>query len=1117
MKGKGDVKSMKCYNCGETGHIANACGKIRRPKGSCFRCGSTEHQIQTCPSRNKREPVADTTMNLLEPVQKSAPLDIANKYITVNHVVDTQLVKPYTVSLSYTSRNNNNCNVPYNIVALIDTGSPISLIKQQYVNSYAPCDNIKPNFTGINDSKLKMLGTFEDIITITDNVKVNIQFYVVPDNTMVFPAILGRDFFSNPNLIITLAESVVVKPNCKPPSEESQVINSIMHIDIEPSEKVSEMLNVCHKLEYHSSNRLKTLYQTAYVEKWGTDLVRHDFEMKISLKHTQPISFRPRRISFNEKGKLREILDKLLDDEIIRPSASPYASPIVLVNKKNGELRVCVDYREINKITIQNNFPTPLIDDHLDQLRKKKYFTSLDLQNGFHHVKMAEDSIKYTSFVTPFGQFEYLKMPFGLTNSPRVFQRFTNRIFEPLIRANKILLYLDDILIATNDIEEHLDILRTVFELAREYQLKFRLDKCYFLYREITYLGYLINEHGIRPSVENVRCVLDYPIPRTCKDVHRFIGLASYFRRFVPNFSLIAKPLYALIKKNSTFEFGAEQNEAFEKLKLSLANDPVLAIYAPNLETELHCDASSSGFGAILLQRQDDEIFRPVFYFSHKTSPAESKYHSFELECLAVIYAIKRFHIYLSGIKFKIITDCDSFRLTLSKQNVNPRISRWAMFLQHYDYTIQHRPGTRMSHVDALSRCHVIFILESNTFEQTLAVRQHQDEEIQQVLRRLEESGDKHFELRDGLVYRKNKDGELLFYVPRQMENNVIRTCHDDLGHVGVDKVIGHITRVYWFPNLTERVKTYITNCLKCIEFSPKSGKAEGYLHSIPKGNIPFQTVHVDHYGPLEKTSRGYKFILSVVDAFTKFIKFYPCKSTKSEETIRHLKDYFRTYSKPRRIISDRGTAFTSTQFKDFLGEEFVRHVLVATRTPRANGQVERFNQPLNSILSKLTDEPDKWDKYLSDTEFAMNNTKCRTTGETPSRLLFGIDQLGQVNDNIRLVLEHLHEDERDLATIRELASENIRKSQEQQQAYYNSKHKASHKYDVGDFVMIRNTDTSVGTNKKLIPKFRGPYVIKKVLEQDRYLIEDIEGQQLTQRPYSSILGPDQLKPYAIY
>lgn len=838
----------------------------------------------------------------------------------------------------------------------------------------------------------------------------------------------------------------------------------------------------------------------------------HEPEMIISLKHEQPISFRARRLSYADKEKLNIMLENLVKEKIIRESNSPYASPI-LVRKKTGDLRLCVDYRELNKITIRDNFPTPMIEDHIDRLKGKKVYSCLDLKNGFYHIKMAESSIKYTSFVTPMRQYEYLKMPFGLTNAPRVFQRYIYNVFRSMITQNKVLIYMDDIMIATEGIDEHLIILREVLEKAHDHNLRFRLDKCHFLYNQITYLGYLVDEKGIQPSPANVDSIVNYPLPRNTKDVQRFIGLASYFRKFVPKFSIVAKPLYDLLKKGVNFKFEAEENNAFDALKVCLANQPILAIYCPKAATELHCDASSSGFGAILLQRQGNAQYKPVLYFSHRTSPVESKYHSFELECLAAIYAIKRFHAYLSGIRFKIVIDCDSFRLTLSKQTINPRIARWAMFLQQYDYEIVHRPNKRMTHVDALSRCNSISVLEGNTFERVLSIKQDQDPEICKIRDKLEETEDKMYELRDGHVYRKINKRKLLFYVPHTMENNVIRTCHDDLGHVGISKVIANINKVYWFPNMREKVKRYLENCLKCIEFSPPSGKSEGYLHSISKGSLPFQAYHIDHYGPLEKTGKGHKYIFLVVDAFTKFIRLYPCKSTATSESVKHLKDYFRSYSKPRRIVSDRGTAFTSDEFKNFVKEQSIEHVLIAVATPRANGQVERMNRFLTPMLAKMSDDPGKWDQMIHLAEFSINNTICRSTGNTPSQLLFGLEQLGEINDSLRLTLCDYTENNRNLSASREEAVQKILISQAANEKSFDRTRKKAITYAEGDYVMIANVDTTAGVNKKLIPKYKGPYVIHKSLGSDRYVVRDIPGFQVTQMPYDGVVSADRMKP----
>ncbi|KAH0822782.1 hypothetical protein GEV33_000009 [Tenebrio molitor] len=346
-------------------------------------------------------------------------------------------------------------------------------------------------------------------------------------------------------------------------------------------------------------------------------------------------------------------------------------------------------------------------------------------------------------------------------------------------------------------------------------------------------------------------------------------------KRDKPQISVIeAKAPSDCTVQNAAFKFGDDELVAFETLKDSLVDAPLLAIYSPLLETELHCDASSKGFGAILLQKQDDGKFRPVRYLSKRTTESESKLHSYELELLAIVYAVEKFHVYLHGLRFKVVTDSDAVKMALNKKDINPRISRWALVLENYDYTVEHRAGKRMQHVDALSRCTPVMVIEENTFEQNLAIAQNLDPVIKALKSELEVRESKKFELRNGLVYRKAND-KLLFYVPSLMEQNILTLCHDNLGHFGFDKSYEYLSRAYWFPDARQKVRVHIKNCLKCITYASVTGKTEGFLHNIPKGDKPFMTIHVDHYGPLEKTPTGKKFILEVIDSFTKFVTLF--------------------------------------------------------------------------------------------------------------------------------------------------------------------------------------------------------------------------------------------------
>lgn len=709
------------------------------------------------------------------------------------------------------------------------------------------------------------------------------------------------------------------------------------------------------------------------------------------------------------------------------------------------------------------------------------------MKDGFHQVQVNEDTIKYTAFVTPIGQYEYLDMPFGLKTATAKFSRFVNAVLEEPIKAGHVLAYVDDFLIATDSIEEHFKILSQIFELLVKNKLELRIDKCKFLTTEIEYLGYIIKENTVKPMGSGISAVKDYPIPQNQKDVQSFIGLASYFRKFIEGFAIIAAPLYKLLRKDNKFIFGETELKAFMTLKSKLIESLILGIYNPNNDTELHTDASTLGFGAVLLQRKSDKKLHPIFYFSKRTTEAESKLHSFELETLAIIHALKRFRIYLYEIKFKIVTDCNALKLTLEKRQVNPKIERWAIELLAYDHITEHRPGVRIKHVDAFSRIHNICVVEANSLETNLILSQSKDNKIKELQTKLQSSEDKLYELRNGIVYRKAGD-KLLFCVPVSMEHQIIHKYHDEFGHVGAEKTSQLISQNYFIPQLNKKVREYIINCLTCIAYSPKTGKAEGTLHNIPKGEQPFAQLHIDHYGSIDKTSSK-QHILLVVDGFTKFVRLYPVKSTTSKETITCLTQYFNNYSRPQAIISDRGTCFTSTEFKEFLKENNIEHVLVATASPKANEQAEHINRTLGPMLGKLTNnEKNKhWHKVITDIEYAMNNTVNKSTTQTPSKLLFGVRQRRKLTDEIAEYLEtKVNTETSDMNKNRIKAKENIERSQKYNKTYFDKHHKKPYKYKEGDYIMIKNFENKTGVSKKLIPHMKGPYKIIKVLRNDR-------------------------------
>jgi hypothetical protein len=350
------------------------------------------------------------------------------------------------------------------------------------------------------------------------------------------------------------------------------------------------------------------------------------------------------------------------------------------------------------------------------------------MRNGFFHVDVNEQSRKYTAFVTEDGQYEYNKLPFGFANSPSIFVKYINKVLSDLVKKELLIVFIDDILISSETIDEHLSVLKIVFNTLAVNHIKLRLEKCKFLKTSIEFLGYRISFNKIMPSDKHVETVKNYPIPIDSKGLHRYLGFVSYFRKFIEGFNRKSVCLYDLLKRStsnrSDFKFEDVHYKAFNELNTYLIEQPVLAIYSPSAETQLHTDASSRGYGGILLQRQNDNKFHPIAFFSRKTTEAESRLHSFELEVLAVVYSVQRFRPYLFGIRFTLITDCKAMELTLNKRDINPKIARWSIFLENFDFEKQHRSGDKMAHVDALSRIEV-FTVEANSsviFENNICI-----------------------------------------------------------------------------------------------------------------------------------------------------------------------------------------------------------------------------------------------------------------------------------------------------------------------------------------------------------------------------------------------------------
>jgi hypothetical protein len=447
--------------------------------------------------------------------------------------------------------------------------------------------------------------------------------------------------------------------------------------------------------------KLLEKYETITSEQVGyTEVIKHEVRTGNAL----PIKQVPYPVKdAKRKEYIKNEVQKLEKEGIIRKSISPWASPIVLVEKKNGKLRFCVDYRKLNAVTIKDAYPLPRIEDLLDIFNGKKWFTTLDLAQGYWQVKMEEKDREKTAFVTQCGLYEFNVMPFGLSNAPGTFQRLMNHVLQEYL-DEFLTVYIDDIVIYSETFEEHLIHLEKTFRKIKEANLTLGLEKCEFAKEKLKFLGHEISKEGIQSDPDKIVKIQEFKRPGTVKEVRQFLGLTSYYRRFINNFSKIARPINNLLNKDIGFEWKEEQEKAFEELKKRLMETPVLQYPDFNKSFIICTDASEKGLGAVLEQLDDEGKEKPVAYASRSLKPAELNYSVTDLECLAVIWAVQKFYKYLIFKPFEIVTDHAALKTLQTQKIIKGRRAKWIMELQQYNFTIKHRSGRENKNADALSR-----------------------------------------------------------------------------------------------------------------------------------------------------------------------------------------------------------------------------------------------------------------------------------------------------------------------------------------------------------------------------------------------------------------------------
>lgn len=1065
----GDQKSIPCQRCGLRGHTSNEC----RGTVICRKCKEAGHIERLCGMK--------LNANLSNLHYSSS---------CFNDFSSIPLIDVFCETIGKKCK------------ALIDTGSCISLIRSDLQNFQ--------NVTRPDISLRSVKGDSIELIGKTPiNLKINKTRYFIDayiSGNLPFDLIIGRDFLIKYKFIVDLDDPRLLK---------RKYCNLMMssHYDISHELSEDQRADILKILDEN-----KEVFAENVDDIGSSDQILHTIETNSE----RPLSSKPFRVPIHLRQEMESQLSKMLRMGIIRPSNSPWSSPSLLVKKKDGTHRFCVDYRKLNDVTIRDKYPLPSIEEYFDKLNDAKYFSVLDLQSGYWQCKIDEKSKEKTAF-TPWagaGLFEFNVLPFGLCNAPATFQRLLDRL---LSTTSNCIAYIDDILIFSNSLDEHLKQIRSILSIFVDSGFKLNMKKCHFGYKEVEYLGMIVNGEGVRPSKKNVEAITNYPVPSNVKELHSFLGSCNYFQRYIKGFAQIANPLYELLKKDSIWIWSNSHQDAFEKLKNSLENTCLLRHPTSENKFILTCDASDVAIGAVLSQIFNGNEY-PVAFASQKLNTRQKKYSVIDRECLALVWAVQKFRHYLYGKAFDLVTDHNPLTHLRSMKDPKGRRGRWIMELENYDYNIKYKPGKMNVVADAMSRYSCSTSVSS---ELDLTKEQQLDSSIRFVIENLDKdqtlnvsslSPDqlKLWKSRSNLCVYNN----ILFntgrrglrpVLPKHLRQDLFYDLHNNsLGHFGVAKTLEAIRqRVFW-PDQDIDIKKWINECNTCSLIKNKNYTPKAALVPI-KSFKRFDFWEIDFTGPLPITKNANRYIIIFIDHCTKWVEALAVPDQTAETAAKALFScVVSRFGVPSRIHSDQGTQFESQVFHGLCSLLNIKKSRTTPYHPMGNGLAEKTVKNVKEIISSYVNEfQDNWDEFIDPALFALRVATHSSTKYSPGELVYGQRlilpadfTLGLKDELVKKTSYHvLVEDLKGkILTALNIVNKSI-DNQKRQEIFYNKKLKEIF-HNQGDLVLMKRKNFA-----KLQPRFEGPYKIIENMHPN-YLIESTISPYTSKRVHVNLLYP---------
>ena len=871
------------------------------------------------------------------------------------------------------------------------------------------------------------------------------------------------------------------------------------------------------------------------------DFMTHIITIK---PNSEPVKQKTRGVPQSFKNEFKKSLEEMKAAGMVIDSKSPWCSPVRLVKKPDGSIRVCVDYRKVNNATIKDSFPIPKIEDIFNQLGKAKIFSTIDLASGYYQIRMDPNSRQYTAFATQWGFYEYTVMSMGLTNACATFQRVMNKVLEGYL-DEFCLVYLDDIIISSDNEEDHLKHVQRVIERLRKYNMKIKLSKCKFARTRIEYLSHIIENGELKTNPDKIIAVSNTPRPKNVKQLQSFLGLVSYYRKFIKNCSTIASPLIQLTQKDSTFVWTTECETAFQILRTYLCStENVLHLPDFNLPFQVECDASKYGVGGVLSQKFGSH-FQPVAYFSKHLNKTEKSYSTSEREMLAIVLSVEHFRQCIYGRQIKIITDHEPLKFLSTADVPAPRLARLQKRLNIYNYTIEYRAGKLNGNADALSRM-VDDSDESISLEKESIIinaihltnqrpksnlDQNVDDDLKWIIDLLQQN-----KIRPNIIDFKNAERQSLykqwdrlyilkntlfreyidaqdnvFYqyiVPKSQREFILQNNHDTAvcGHLGFEKTRDRITHKYYWFKQAENIKKYCQECIIC-QRAKISNKYNKTLLNPIFSSKPHQLITTDMMGPFPTSGEKYQHILVVVDHFTKYVEFFPMVSTTAQETARVLLQYISRHSCQEMILSDQGSNFQAQLVAELWELLDVKGLRTTPYRPSTDGQTERNNRTLQLMLTCYVNEKkDNWSDYLCLLQLAYNTSINNTTKYSPFELMYGREPKMPIdlifnNEKLDLYLgvdSYARDIQDNLARAFSHVATNTKLSINPHKIRHDREIRASSTYKVNDYVWLRDMATKKNKCKKLSDRWKGPYLVTDVIDDANFKLKAIDSNRTT-------------------